>query len=59
MLFSIFRNFILLASSDNDKPINTNKAKNVNKDSLIETRVNECLLFFCFELLQVHCSAGP
>ena len=56
---SIFRNFILLASSDNDKPINANEVKNVNKYSLIETRVSECLLFFCFKLFQVHCSAGP
>ena len=29
---SIFRNFILLASSDNDKPV-LMRQKNVNKDS--------------------------
>ena len=32
---SIFRGFVLLASSDNDEHVN--KAKNVNKDSPMET----------------------
>ena len=34
MLFQyIFRNFILLASSDNDKPMLMRQKENVNKDS--------------------------